>query len=44
MKKIKLKVLAGSFEINYFEILPVTLFKDPKAAKLTLKLLTRSRL
>jgi hypothetical protein len=41
-KKIKLKVLPCSFEI--LKILPVTSFKDPKAAILTLKMHTGSRL
>jgi hypothetical protein len=46
-EKIKLKVLACSFEIMYLlflKIFPVTRFKDPKAAILTLKMLTGSRL
>jgi hypothetical protein len=46
MKK-KLKVLACSFVITYLIILKILLvarFKDPKAAILTLKILTGSRL
>jgi hypothetical protein len=45
-EKIKLKVLACSFEITYYleKILLVTHFKDPKEAILTLKMLTGSRL
>jgi hypothetical protein len=42
MKKIKLKILACSFEVRYLpilKILSVTRFKDPKAAILTLKML-----
>jgi hypothetical protein len=39
-EKIKLEVLASSFEITSFE---KTFFKDPKAAILTLKMLTGSR-
>jgi hypothetical protein len=41
-EKIQLKVLASSNEI--LKILPVTRFKDPQAAILTLKMLTGSRL
>ena len=36
VEKIKFKVLACSFETN-FKMLSVTLFRDPKAAILTLK-------
>jgi hypothetical protein len=43
-EKIKFKALACSFEITYKKILPVTRFKDPKAAILTLKMLTGNRL
>jgi hypothetical protein len=46
-EKIKIKVLAWSFERNLLlimKILPVTRFKDPKAAILTLNMLTGSRL
>jgi hypothetical protein len=39
-EKIKLKVLASSYEITSFE---KTFFKNPKAAILTLKMLTGSR-
>jgi hypothetical protein len=39
-EKIKLEVLASSFEITSFEKI---FFKDPKAAILTLKMLTVSR-
>jgi hypothetical protein len=43
VEKIKFKVLACSFETN-FKMLSVTLFRDPKAAILTLKTHTGSRL
>jgi hypothetical protein len=45
-EKIKLKVLAFFFVflLTNLEILPVTRFKDPRAAILTLKMLTGSRL
>jgi hypothetical protein len=41
-EKIQLKVLATPLLTN-FKILPVTRFKDPKAAILTLKIHTGSR-
>jgi hypothetical protein len=45
-EKIKLKVLACSFEITYQlrKMLPVTRFKYSKAAIFTLKMLTGSSL
>jgi hypothetical protein len=42
-EKIKLKACSLKL-LNNFETLPVTRFKDPKAAILTLKMLTGSRL
>jgi hypothetical protein len=44
-EKIKLKVLAYFFEIlTSLKIHPITRFKDPKAAILTLKMLPESHL
>jgi hypothetical protein len=46
MMKNQTKVLAFSFTnyLQFLKILPVTRFKDPKAAILSFKLLTGSRL
>ncbi len=43
-EKIKLKVLACSLYIRILKILPLTCFNHPRAAILTLKMLTGSRL
>jgi hypothetical protein len=43
-ENIKLKILACFFEITFLNILSVTCFEDPKAAIMTQKMLTGSRL
>jgi hypothetical protein len=42
-KKIKLKVWLAPLKLLFLKFFPVTRFKDPKAAILTLKMPTGSR-